>query len=429
MRRVVVVDPAWTMADDAQQVFTTPEGSLDNLGAFLDRVAAKFHQEGVVLLTTNAGLALGAPVSVPDVDLETDPFLNGAPGWTSGPVRPWVTFRREGHALVHVGFLGLMTEADRFPLRGAMYLDTMNRLAYWHRFTGAAYHGSPGVAGDDLLRVLAHAPRGKSPYWCPPDRWTVPEWEDCERPYKVNGAYAWSRSEDSVAEVGYDANKAYLAAASTVELAPGTLERRGQRKFDRKRAGYWLAEICPWPERRIPDPAGPASVAGARWVTTPTLALLEDLRDEGKHGGFEILDSYTAPGHRILRPWAEKIRDGLYGDHPIVDDDDEGPAALRSAFAAVYKATHGMVKQNGDVGRTRRPDWYYAWMAQARVTLWRKMWTAGKAGRWPLRIDVDNVWYSCESESDEPPAGFVLGTKLGEFKVKGFNVRKVGLPI
>ena len=69
----------------------------------------------------------------------------------------------------------------------------------------------------------------------------------------------------------------------------------------------------------------------------------------------------------------------------------------------------------------RRPDWHYAILAQARANLWRKMRRIGEQEkRWPLFIDVDNVWYS--AVSDDPRAECPKGiTLIGENEPRGLG--------
>lgn len=437
-RLAMIVDLTWTMTNDRDGVASTPADALDGgLGALLNRVEKTFPEgEGVLLLTTSAALKMGAPV------LESDdpqakrfnPFLDGARsfGWKVSELRSWTTFSRPGSSEVHVGMLGWL-DKEEFGLRGEMYLDTMNRLCRWHEVTGSAFHGGPAVAAAEFMRASARGLGGKVPTWVPKDRWAVPAWDGCERPYLVGD---WSREEDGAAELGIDSNGFYLAAASTVELAAEALVYSDRRTFDPKRAGFWLVKIGPWNDRKLPDPAGLHPDHGKpRWVTTPTLRLLQELMHDGRHGGFEILESWTARGHRIFRAWAETMRDGVYKDHPVVDLDYDGPAALQATFKAAYKASHGIIKMGGpgdDRGSIRRPDWYYGWLAQARSNLWRRMDKAAKGKRFPLRIDVDRVWFSTDT-SDYAEAigkaipGFDLGTGLGKCDTdpeRGFRVLK-----
>jgi hypothetical protein len=251
----------------------------------------------------------------------------------------------------------------------------------------------------------------------------------------------WSRPLEQPYAHGYDATRMYLAAAQACEvLAPWKLVHTGKRVFDPKRAGWWKVELGPWNDDRIPAPAGPGE--SVRWVTTPTLVLLQELQEAGgAFQSFEVIDSWTQVGKRLLRSWAETIESAYHAGkdlripHVSTADDWTDGLLISSAAKAAYRETIGLLKPNAgpDSSPTYRPDWHYSLIAQSRSTLWRKVWAIGLAeDRWPLTIHVDHVWYGSDDADpeDSKPAGIALVNAkghpdtLGTFKMKGYRERK-----
>jgi hypothetical protein len=231
---------------------------------------------------------------------------------------------------------------------------------------------------------------------------------------------------------GWDTSRMYLAAAQSCEaLSPWSLKHTGRIPFDGKRAGWWKVELGPWNDDRIPAPAGPGEDA-VRWVTTPTLALLTELESRGElaYQTFEVIDSWTAPGRRILRPWAETLERAYQDARALAEiqgdpfGKDQDADAVRAAVKGAYREALGLMNRPGSA--VYRPDWHYAVIAQARSNLWRRMWAVGQAeGVWPLEVKTDCVWYPGDKPAGIPVRnGKGLSDALGTFKAAGRRERK-----
>jgi hypothetical protein len=206
----------------------------------------------------------------------------------------------------------------------------------------------------------------------------------------------------------YDHVAAYLGAANVAEVAAGPLVRTGRVLFDKRLSGYWEIPAGPTIDAVAERyPLMPPIVTAHRegetvWVTTPTVALLEQL-------GYlvEIRDAWTAPGRRLLRGWAEKLRDVWAGTASV--------PVLHKAVKYTFRETVGMLARRG--GRVYRPDWALTIQAQERANLWRRMLAAGlaPAARWPLVVNTDCVTYAADSPDwrGSAPRGYVLVPEPG----------------
>jgi hypothetical protein len=204
------------------------------------------------------------------------------------------------------------------------------------------------------------------------------------------------------------------------------LVNTGKRAFDATKAGWWLADIAPWPLLDVcPDPAGPNRRGRKlRWVTTPTLALLDELGKENWHGGFTIVDSWTGPGRRALTPWAERLRDAWAAAWALPDPCDR--ERVTDAIKAGGNAAIGLLANKG-MRSVYRPDWAHTVRALARANGFRRVWKEGRLGRWPVLIETDAIHYDHDSKDplEAFPASFVdrdgksllapLGVKLGTY--------------
>jgi hypothetical protein len=352
-------------------------------------------------------------------------------GWRHASLAPWTTFRRRGMPTVHLAVHEWLP-ADRWPLRADAAGDDLPPAALcaihdlWQSLTGSAYRGTPGVAGGAILRRLWQHQAGE-PRWRPnhpaPERVTTRSverdliWRDEVTPRPAGGLHTHT----------YDVNRQYLAAAGIVALARDELAGAPtavdavRRWSDFKQPGYYLINAAPWQGHppAIPPPLAGSGVTdmghtegGGAWVTHPTLELLDQLTDRGLYGGYSIIDAYTAPGARLLRRWAEILRD-------VTDPTAHyNPIPILTAGKAAYRETIGLFGRPG--GAIERPDWRHAVIAQARCNLWRRLYlgalTSDPGTRLPVEVHIDAATYPCDgTQCDQHPVP--VGVGLGKFKL------------
>ena len=331
-----------------------------------------------------------------------------------GPVdKGWYRIQRNDYQL-NVAVVDNL-DTHRFPLMHPTNLEITNQaLRVWQLFTGRPWYLTPGIAGSDVLEPLLKAIKPRGARFRP--RETGPEERDgaVERPYTDDpkSPYHWKREEDGAKYVcGYDVTRMYLAAAGNAQICPWTLKETGKIPFDPKLAGWWLIEVPPWNDDRLPDPAGYGPPV--RWVTTPTAKLLWELEQQGLSAGFKVIDSWTGVGKGSLRPWKDIMERGYQ------ESKAHNSTLLPVAFKQAARETIGLFKSS--TYTTYRPDWHYTIVALARTNLWRKIrLVADSEGRWPLSVATDNVRYA--TPVPDPVSGcptkLVLGDRLGQFKPK-----------
>jgi len=426
-----MITPKWTALDTDGGLRDTPADAFaGGIGAFLDRLAPKFGPSGgVILIDYDAAETLGLPTTgpLPRSGLKDHHAAGDAlsAGWQCSGIGDWSKFWGNTRPTLHIGLTHLF-ERSKCPLWTPWPPDTVAAFRNWHELTGTPWHLSSGVSGVDVLTTIVPAAGKGSPTWRPatggPD-------EAAEQEYTPGNWRARIRAEDAPHFAhGYDANRGYVGAASSVEVCPWQLRFTGKR-FDRTRAGWWYIQPATWNDPRLPDPAGYRDTldpGAPRWVTTPTLTLLEDLTAQGLYGGARVLDSKTGPGKRLFREWSERMRDAYLmttpGKRELAVSDAERTLletavkeAGRAALGEFDSATHWAY----------RPDWWHAVIAQFRCNLWRRMHRAAREEqRYPLWIDTDNVWYGSDDEDWEKsaPSAFPIdntGRKLGHYKHKG----------
>jgi hypothetical protein len=443
-RRALLVSDQYTFLDSGQVVPTPADSFTAGLPGLLARVAATFDREGALLLDGRGAAKVGLPTS-PEAyaePIQEHPALAGvlAAGWKSGretqpELRPWTTFHRDGAAAVHVGILPAI-DPVRSPVVRPWPQDTVAACALWHHLTGSAYHGTPGVAGTAILR--ANAAGGEKDGKPQAPRWQVhegqPEGSLIEADYKPE-QWKGLRPKGHRHAFGLDCYRMYLGGMLACPLTPYRLRQTGKmRAYEPDRAGWFLADIAKWGDRRMPDPAGYSKTDGPRWVTGPTLGLLDQLIEEGVHGGYEILDSWTGPvisaaGGRPLRPVAEILRDAAVS--PLLTGPEDGTTyryGVELALKQAYREMWGLL--DSPTALVQRRDWHFGGLAMSRANLFRRLWKIGHTeDRWPLWIDVDEVWYSGPTPDvhDACPKGITLieGDEtpgLGKFRFKGNTV-------
>jgi hypothetical protein len=417
--------------------------SLDwtDIGTVLHSLAPHYGREGVLLLSSSAAQELRLPWAerVPRGGIADHPAVleAGRAGWTTSAIGDWSTFRGDGRPVLHVAItpvLDLATDREGivsdFPLfarvdQGGIRTTVRALRLYQDATKGIPWHGNPGMACLGIQRELAPRKDGtkgsKPPTWKPhplePDGITrIPTGPD----YGPDGAAEsdllprhFTRRPDLRWTHGYDWNRAYISAMILLEVAPWTLKHTGRIPYSKRLAGWWQVELphhrtadgrleLTWNHPGMPHPAGYSeSDSPIRWVTGPTMALLEELTAEGVFGGVRILDSWTGPARDwVMRPLGECLRDAYTGVAALSDDPTE-VALVRAALKQAGREGPGL--WNKGANWIYRPDWWYALVALTRCNIWRAMWREGKtSGRWPLMIDRDQMWY--ESELEDPVA-------------------------
>lgn len=304
-----------------------------------------------------------------------------------------------------------MDEIDKYdcPLYTGDAASTGANLTAWHNKMGTAFLYTSGVAG---MTVFEHMQKTKKTKGGKIAR--RPAWKPEYSGMAWSGSNEWIYGRNSFVGPtegeflhGYDSNRHYLAAAGNALVCSDVLGHTGAIPFDKKLAGWWLVDVPPWNDPRFPHPAG---VAGKRWITTATVELLYQLAEnEGVLAPFEIEDSFTGVGTRLLAPWAQLMEKSYR--------DEQYNEALRTTLKDTMRSTLGLF--NSETNATYRPDWWQAVVGVARANLFRKMWNAGKEGRYPYAIETDCVYY--HSDNPDPiqaaPLAFVMGHGLGQFKV------------
>lgn len=391
MVSVVAITESGTLTPD--RTYPTPKGALSSLGTLLDTLSRGLGRpSATVLLGASPARVLGLPTRLGVRGRRNHPSVEDARrhGWKVSELGPWFTAHRmevrgsrESRAL-HVGVLPWL-DAENCQLWDDDLPTMLARMRRFSDVVGVPYAGKQGgLAGIALLRQLPRK-KGHVPLWQPkwdgvPPAESVREIADAE----------WEAPQPSLMpiEVGADCFRQYLRAILTSEVSINRPERTGPLPVSRYNAhGWYLIVIPPWGfEDRCPHPAGIAQTPGERaWVAAPTLDYLAELGDE--HGVMsvpEVIDSWTAPGARVLRTWAEALAQAL--------DRAEPDEIITKAVKGCYRYGVGLMSRDGT--RVVRPDIADSVRALARVNFHRQIWRAGQThGQWPTRIKSDTVWY------------------------------------
>jgi hypothetical protein len=406
-----------------------PEG----WGSVLDRAAPRMADDSVLLLTAamaeRLGLGTTPPADLDDAARACHPALESARarGWKVSSLSPWMTFhsavRPADRPAVHVGVLDWMRDKE-LPAQGRTPVETAALVHLWQEEFGVPWAGAAGVVGATLTRHVArgpwHKPKDAEQGTYRRPRWQLPTEQVREEWGSVASfrGISWRTKrtvEPHAYEHTYDVNKQWLTAANQTLLACDVLTHSGRMEYTPKRAGFWLVKFERWAHPNLlPDPAGPRAAAAAPgsavWVSTPRLGLVHELvqrEDAYAHMGYEVLDSWTAPGSLVLKPWAEALR-------LVLDDPELGPAAK-----GVYANTLTTITKPGRT--VYRPDWGASVVDMAQVNLWRKLLKVGAAGGgWPIRIGADQPTYASDAADyrDDIPAGMEVSDQFGKLKHK-----------
>lgn len=296
------------------------------------------------------------------------------------------------------------------------------------------------LAEGDSLRLLhaletSYAPRRRDPET---RRVRTPLWRP-ELPgiwQTVHVISSWNWSRDYHGDVRVlDRSGAFVAAASSVDIAHGALAHTGPLdRFDGA-PGYYEVQVHPWNEAGLPHPIQGAERRDTVWLPAPAVKLLDDLDKAGRWPGLDILDSYTGHAGR-LREWAGMVNDLRADAIENHGRDSDEYAAVKENFGMALSLLLGTTNESG-TGKTwkcfaRRPDWTQTIHAQASATLWR--WADDCRAMSPelapvaLR-NVDEIVLPAEAveivTTQKRPGGRApmtvdpSGIKLGSFKVKG----------
>lgn len=406
MRNLLLAN-RYSVADD--KICPPPGLPPESLADLLDKVGQKLISGGVLMLSAPWDSYL-QDIPVPH-DHKGDQPISVQVGerWKARivPGDTWIRWRRDDTE--HVIWTSEI-DAEKPGGRSTPLIDTNPMLTalnfhQWTQATGHQWIGTPGMTGCSLLRD-GYPENAYTPMWAPKGDW---KYGDIEAPYTPA---QWGREPDGELEYGYDANKSYLGTLKTIDLPADALKPERRTTFDPNMGGIWRVELEPWhKEGMLPDPAGyaPTLPDGSRWLSTPTLRLIDDLFSAGEHGGYAVREARIAPTRRITRQWGELI-------HQAVKSDEK---AMARAAQRVYNETYGMWRRSG--GRIARADWHYSTIGLDRSNRWRKMAQFARHGRLPTRIETDALFYCSSADTWEAaaPEGMKLdrtGMKLGHYK-------------
>jgi hypothetical protein len=419
----IVVDDDVTFTAGAPAK-ATPFTAFETLPGMLDRLSRKFDKaaEGTVILGPDIVRRLGLPEHAPaDLDeANAHPWLTPARerGWSVRRLEPWMTFHHKQRATVHIGIRPWL-DAESFELIDPDPAVTAYRMEWiTTRMRGTAFRARPGVVGTAAVRRFIP---GREPTWQPSNRKRVrPIAMDVawERPYIWESPAYDVLTESAKYLHGWDVRLQFLAAASLAELPRTPLTNTGVRDFDGT-PGYWRIVAPTWNlSHLLPHPVGQHDAEDLVWVTTPRMTLLHELADEGVIPEPVVLDSWTAPhGSRLLRPWAENIRDVIAEAkrEPIAAD----AAVLSKAMKHCY--THAIDMWGGETSSIQRRDWMHTIHGLAGCQLFRKMWKQYKAdGRTPVKIYADCLYFPSahiDPEIDRPST-FDTSPFMGKLRYK-----------
>lgn len=278
--------------------------------------------------------------------------------------------------------------------------DTLvGRMLLWQNRFIEPYRMTPGVSllatmngmlgGHNVRRRLQHAATAE--WWKPPTQ---------------IGDLRWSTKDTHPGELHrWDMRSAYLAAAAAVSLPPTPLQHQGPHNgTDPTEVGYYRIRITAGPTAGLGKP----DRQGCLWVCHPTLDLLRDNRS----WQYEIIDSWAMPaGGRLLRPWAERVRDAIT-EVPIEE--------FRRIVKQGYAQAIGLL--NVPRGAMYRPDWRHMIIDQTRASMIRRIASVRRlVGIDPVRIDVDSVWYAT-ADPDHVGAALGEGPNIGRMRYEGAGI-------
>lgn len=439
--RTLLIDPAYCQTDgDEFYPFPLPGEHWLSFAGMAQRAHKRMTgKTGTILLTAAAAHMLQLTPK-PDDMTGNPPDIIGRDGaflkcrnWG-----PWMRFTtpRYDQVLI-VGVLPWMgTDTNDHPLYCMFEEDTAKLVDQWHHVTGSPWFGRPAGAGGILMRdtIRTKDERGRliEPRWTldlSPLGDLADQWQDAETPIKWNNPD--KPEHPAPYRHIYDVRRAWLAAAHVGIFAPAQLKHTGPTEYAARTAGMFLVRPYPWCNPYgLPDPAGEEG-SHPRWMSHARLGLLEQLRREGVHPGYDIEDSWTAPGTELLRPWVAKLEEAFQAEGIT--------QAVKTVYARTPSSMGTPPVKDPITGQWRmrsvyRPDWKAEVIGMAEANKWRALRNVGKlTGRWPATIREDEPAY----DSHEPSGtadGYALGIlalvdgvpdrRRGKFKLKTTRTRR-----
>jgi hypothetical protein len=388
-------------------------GLAADLRAILAGVAGRFVDHATIIID-------GAPV-------ETYRGQGGAAralGWNHREIGPWTVFHRSDGRTLALGIresmvpqhhFGVLFDRHTDPGTLAMVLDRYQQV------TGCAWRGTFATTSLNALR-LSWADTDQQP------RWRIPR----DRRLSGAGRLEWRRELTSLERSWgwvhtFDAVRAYLAAATSVEVAWSELERTGERQFDPRVPGYWWLALPPELLATLDDPLRPPVVRrvvdGVTQVTTPYAGLLYELAP-----GCRVVDSLTGrvqgrgrvAGFRVLRAWAEQLRDAFR----LVEAMPGGQLrdVLTVAVKRTYKDAVGGMQRDGM--RVVRADWAHTLIDYWAANMYRRILGVHESqGVWPVAVKTDSLSYADCVQAPQPrPASTPWATLSDELNVAACSV-------
>lgn len=416
----LVAGPTGIHYNNGRHYNTVPAGLLYDVPRLLDTFARELdgsNPEGVIII---AGVKPG--------DITDDAWTQaGTLGWSFGRPGSWVTCWRNARRMtrIHIGFLDAMDQT-RTPLftLDQEHSEIALLLGQYHEITGGPFHATPGVSGHGAIRELCKPPRaravkpGGERIQAPTPKWMSDATHE-QKYLRGAGPLIWKctpgadhAGPQSVRHT-FDVNAQYLAAARNARLAVDDLVHTGAgQQFDASIAGYWLINGgYVTSDDRMTNVMPPVvRGTGQTWVTTP---VMEYLHQRHPANAPRVLDSFTAPGKTVLRPWAEKLR-GARAEL-LEDAEHRLGGQLLTAVKATYTQSMGLLGRTG--GRIYRRDWYDTIVDMARINLLRRIdkvyTTLGEA---PTAVNVDAVTYRTVLDAGTVGLALGVGTGIGQFK-------------
>ena len=384
----------------------TPAGLCTDIPALLNPAVMGFMQESTVVIPGGNFDRTWVYQRVVAAGYRTTPTEDGA----------WFTCWAKGKPTIHLCVLSWVDPTDPLigwlaqpdPFDSEVAPSLYRALAWWQDKMGGHYRHTPGVAAHVSMKAML---RREQPQWNPyRDRGPLPGFEPPTqisplmfRTTTIGRTRAGKAA--SASTVTYDTHKAYLAAMAGASLPMGPLTQTGPTPIG---SGYVRITLPRSQWRSLDhDPLFKmwgikADRQGCDWIGTATLGAINYLI-----GAPEVVDSWTAPGRRVLRSWAEKVRDNL--------DEDDPRGSKAPVLKSAYTQAVGLLAVRR--GTIIRPDWRHLIIDYANAMMIHKTRIVYQdTGIVPLALDVDAVTYPDTPELRETVEDLFIGDHIGQWK-------------